>query len=104
MARLLGERLLPSEVNSRRRELRRRVNELRRPIKRQRRDIIPGPDVIQKLESAATDARNTVTTRETIMSRISSMRADEAEDEEDEEESGEDSGSGDEGNSPSFSV
>lgn len=70
MARMLGERVLPETVQSRRRQLRNRVTDLREPIRNRREDLVPGPDLVSKMESQLTDFRNSFVDRDSVMSRI----------------------------------
>lgn len=81
MARLLGDRVLPESVQSRRRQLRTRLQDLRQPI-RQRRTDLPTPDIIGTAETQITRLRDRFVTRESVLERIQERRATPPEEEE----------------------
>lgn len=76
MARMLGERLLPESVNSRRRQLRERVRDVREPVRSKRMDLVPGPNLLGKAETTLSDLRDSVVERESILSKIKARRSD----------------------------
>lgn len=72
--RLIGDRVLPESVTSRRRQFRSRLQELREPIRSRREDLVPGPDIIGRLESSVVNLRDRFTSREGLLSRIRAQR------------------------------
>lgn len=58
---MLGEQVLPEEVQSRRRKVRRRLNQLREPIRSRRQDVVPGPDIIGTAEQNIMNLRSRLT-------------------------------------------
>lgn len=64
MPQMLGENILPDSVNTRRRRVRERVQSLREPLRSTRENLVPGPDVVGKLENQIMDARDRVVQRE----------------------------------------
>lgn len=74
MARMLGDRLLPESVQSRRRQLRQRAQNLRDPIRNRRENLVPGPDVFGRAESTASDLRDRFVQRDGVVSRIRARR------------------------------
>lgn len=89
---MLGDKLLPESVQTRRRDLRSRVNELRQPLRQRRQNLVPGPDVVGEAENRLGNIRNRVVDRQTVLERIQSMR-----------QNNSDSGSSDESGSSSSS-
>lgn len=87
MADMLGQNILPEEINNRRRNLRQRLNSLRDPVRRRREDLVPGPDIIGRAESSLQDLRRRVVGMDGPLSGIRERR------------SGGGSGSGNSGNS-----
>lgn len=75
MAQLLGDRLLPETVVSRRRQFRERVRDVRRPLRQFRERNVPGPDIVGTAEDRLTDLRNRVISRDSVLSRIRSRRS-----------------------------
>lgn len=73
---MLGDNLLPDAVQSRRRQLRSRVEGLRQPIRQRRQNIVPGPDVVGRLEDTVTGLRNKAVDRDAVLARIRERRAD----------------------------
>lgn len=74
MARMLGEKMLPEAVQSRRRMIRERLMDARDPIRRRRQNMVPGPDIIGTAERNIADLRNKVVEREGILSRVKGDR------------------------------
>lgn len=74
MPQLLGDRLLPESVVSRRSQFRDRVRELRRPVRRFRENTVPGPDIIGSAEQRLTDVRNRLVSRQSVLDRIQARR------------------------------
>lgn len=72
--RLIGDRVLPESVTSRRRQLRSRLRELRDPIRTRREDLVPGPDIIGMVESNLMNLRDRFTSRDGLLSRIRAQR------------------------------
>lgn len=70
MARMLGERVMPESVTAKRRQLRSRIQDLREPVRSKREDLVPGPNVIGKLESQVNQLRTSVVERDSVLSRI----------------------------------
>lgn len=75
MARLFGERALPSSVNQQRRRLRSRLQDLREPIRQRRLEVVPGPNVIDQIEDQVRQARSTFVERQTMVERIKERRS-----------------------------
>lgn len=96
MPQMLGESVLPDSVNSRRRQVRERVQSLREPVRSTREDVVPGPDVVGKLESQLMTARDRFAQRDGMLqgrdlgSRLMELRG---------SDSGNDGGSGNSDNS-----
>jgi hypothetical protein len=86
---LLGERLLPDSVNTKRRQVRSRLEEVRRPLKNKRKSLSP-VDVIGMTENNLADIRDRFVQRNSVVDRIRERRSDSS--------GGSDSGS-DDGNS-----
>lgn len=86
MARLLGDKVLPEAVQSRRRSVRMKVEDLREPVRQRRERYVPGPDLIGNLESSFFSARRSFVTRDTLLTRIKARR-DSSEDAEVQEQS-----------------
>lgn len=74
MARMLGERVLPEQVNNARRRVRARVSDIREPIRQRRQQLVPGPDLIGRTESMFRDLRDRFVSREGLLSRIRSQQ------------------------------
>lgn len=74
MVRLLGDKVLPEAVQSRRRSVRMRLEDLREPVRQRRERHVPGPDLIGNLESSISSVRQSFVARETLISRIQSRR------------------------------
>lgn len=74
MARMLGDSIIPDSIQDRRRSVRRRLRELRQPIREKRQSLVPGPDVIGTVEQKLDNARTSVSTRDSLMDRISESR------------------------------
>lgn len=74
MAEMLGNRVLPESVVTRRRRVRERINNLRRPVKEFRQENVPGPDVIGKVESTTLDVRDKFVTRDSVLQMIRDRR------------------------------
>lgn len=74
MARLLGDAVLPEQVQSRRRSLRNRLTELRQPVRRFREQNIPGPNVVGMVGNNLTDLRDRFVSRTTVLERIQERR------------------------------
>lgn len=72
--RLIGDRVLPEGIASRRRQLRGRLQELREPIRSRRQELVPGPDVIGRVESTVVDLRDRFTARDGLLARIRQQR------------------------------
>lgn len=70
MAHMLGEDVLPEEVQSRRRRLRNRIRSLREPVRSRRENMVPGPDVVGKLENQVMSLRNKAMNRDGVLGRI----------------------------------
>lgn len=70
MARMLGEKLLPEAVQSRRRMLRERLMDVRDPVRRRRQEMVPGPDIIGTAERNLAQMRNKVVNRDGVLPRL----------------------------------
>lgn len=93
MARMLGDAVLPEQIQSRRRTLRNRLMDLREPVRSFREQNVPGPDVVGRLESRFTDVRDRFVTRTTVLERIRQRRQDDSgEQQQDQEAEGDRSG------------
>lgn len=75
MADLLGNRLLPESLASKRRDLRNRLNEIRQPLRDFRTNMVPGPNVVEMTESQFMGLRNKVTERDSAMNTIARRRS-----------------------------
>jgi len=71
---MLGNRVLPESVVTRRRRMRERLSNLRRPVKQFRRENVPGPDVVGQVESSVMDLRDRFVTRNSMMDRMKERR------------------------------
>lgn len=71
---MLGDNVLPESVQSRRRQVRSRLDSLREPIRQRRQNTVPGPDVVGRAEDAFTGLRNRAVSRDSVLERISDMR------------------------------
>lgn len=74
MAQLLGDRILPEQVVSARRRIRSRVSDLREPIRARREDLVPGPDVIGRIEENISQMRTQFVRRDSLLDRIRSRQ------------------------------
>lgn len=79
MPRMIGEGFLPEAVQSQRNKLRNRLLDLREPIRSTREDLVPGPDVLGKVENTVKDFRDRVVTRESVIDRIQARRGNDGE-------------------------
>lgn len=70
MARLLGDRLVPESIQSRRRSFRSRVESLRDPIRSRRRSLVPGPDLIGMAEQQVSDLRDSFVSRDSVIASL----------------------------------
>jgi hypothetical protein len=78
MARMLGEKLLPNSINTQRRRVRERVMDLREPIRQRRIELVPGPNVVEEVESRLRATRDSFVSRDSIMNRIEELRSDDS--------------------------
>lgn len=76
MAQLLGDRVLPESVVSARRRMRARFSDLREPLRSRREELVPGPDVIGRLEGSVSDLRTRFVRRDGLIERIREQRGD----------------------------
>lgn len=76
MPRMLGDRHLPEAVQDRRRKLRMKVRDLRAPIRSKRSELVPGPDIVGKVEQKVGGLRDSFVSRDSVLSRIKERRAD----------------------------
>lgn len=76
MARLLGDKVMPEAVQSRRRTLRSKLRNARRPIKQTRQDLVPGPDILGRLENSVMNVRDRFITRDSVVGRIKERQGD----------------------------
>lgn len=67
---------MPEAVQSRRRTLRSRLRSMRRPLKQTRQDVVPGPDLIGKLENNVSNVRDRFVTRDSVLGRIKERKGD----------------------------
>lgn len=74
MARMLGDAVLPEQIQSSRRRLRNRLSDLRQPVRQFREENVPGPNVVGNLESRFSDLRDRFVSRTTVLERIRSQR------------------------------
>lgn len=74
MAQLLGDRFLPEQVVSARQRVRSQLSELREPVRSRRETLVPGPDLIGRLEDQVTSLRSRFVRRTSLMERIRSQR------------------------------
>lgn len=74
MAELLGDRVLPESVVSARRRMRARFSDLREPLRSRRSELVPGPDIIGRLEDNVTELRTRVVRRDGLIERIRMQR------------------------------
>lgn len=88
MPQLLGDKVLPETVVSKRRTLREKVRDFREPVRQSREDYIPGPDVVGMTEDQISGLREKFVSRDGLIDRINDRRSD-------------DSGSGDGGSGSS---
>lgn len=95
MAQLLGDRFLPESVTSMRQSFRSRVSDLREPIRSRREELVPGPDVVGRVEEQFSNLRTRFVRRNSLMERIRSQS---------EGDSGSGSGNGTSGNGSSSEM
>lgn len=74
MAQLVGDRFLPEQVASARQRVRSRLSELREPIRSRREQLVPGPDIIGRVEDQFSSLRSRFVSRTSLMERIRSQR------------------------------
>jgi len=74
MPSMLGDRLLPQSVQTRRRQVRSKLQDLRQPVKSRRESIVPGPNLVGKAENRFSSAKDRFLQRQTVLQRIKSMR------------------------------
>lgn len=103
MARMLGDAVLPEQVQSRRRSLRNRVSNLRQPIRDFRQQNVPGPDVLGTVESNLSDLRDRFVSRTTALERVRQRRNGSGGEQQNQNGNGNGSGSGSSGGSSSES-
>ena len=70
MAQMLGDNLLPESVQSARRRFRNRLQSVRRPIRQTRQDLVPGPDLIGRVETQVMSVRDRIVSRDSLLSRV----------------------------------
>lgn len=73
MARLLGDRIMPESIQSRRRSLRNRLDNLRDPVRSRREDMVPGPDLIGTAENRLSDLRDSIVSRDSATASFREM-------------------------------
>lgn len=73
---MLGDKVLPEAIQSRRRKLRSRVMDIREPLRTRRERNVPGPDVIGKAESTVSDLRARFVNRTTVPQFIQEKKRD----------------------------
>lgn len=74
MAQLLGDRVLPEQVVSARQRIRSRVSDLREPIRSRREQMVPGPDIVGRVEDQVSSLRSSFVRRTSLLERIRSQR------------------------------
>lgn len=78
MPQMLGQKFLPESVQSRRRQLRNKVNNLRSPVRQKRTDLVPGPDIIGTAEDQLMGLRDGFVSRQGVLGRIKARRSDDS--------------------------